>query len=153
MTIFAPGAVVDQYYPFSGASTEAFTTSPYDSGEAGSFVSNYFETNLKKRGLIDSEVGPALTIFPFYEDASVIYKQLTTFMSSFVESYYATPELLAEDTELQAWLKEASPAKIIDFPPPPLGPTTTLVDMLTHVAFLVSASHHAVNTNELITAS
>lgn len=150
--LFADGAFFDQLLPFTGAAAEGYNTDLYFNG-SGSFQANYFQTNLNTRGLINATVGPELTSFPYYEDASVIYSALRAFMAAFVGSYYTSDAEVKADTELQAWAKEANgDAEVIDFP----GAITTvaqLVDILTHVAHLVSTVHHAINTNELLSLS
>jgi arachidonate 15-lipoxygenase (second type) / 8-lipoxygenase (S-type) len=143
---------VDQVFGFSGAAAQDYTTNLYNNG-SGAFQANYFKTDLEKRGLINSKSGPPLDHFPFYEDASVIHDAITTFMNSFVGSYYASDADVEADTELQAWAKEANgPAKAHDFPSR-ISTRQTIVDILTHVAHLGSTAHHAVNTNELLSAS
>jgi arachidonate 15-lipoxygenase (second type) / 8-lipoxygenase (S-type) len=57
------------------------------------------------------------------------------------------------DVELQAWITEAVPAQIIDFPPAPLTKRSTLIDMLTHLAFLATVVHHTLNTNDPVTST
>lgn len=143
---------MDQVFGFTGAAAQDYATNLYNSG-SGAFQANYFKTDLEKRGLINSKAGPALTKFPFYEDASVIYDAIRTFMTSFVGSYYASDADVKADTELQAWAKEANgPAKAHDFPST-ISTRETIIDILTHVAHLGSTAHHAVNTNELLSAS
>ncbi|KAK5269707.1 hypothetical protein LTR99_007142 [Exophiala xenobiotica] len=150
--LFLPGAVVDQVFPYTGRSAQAYTTNRYQNGGSGRFQSNYFMTDLETRGLVNSGFGPALKNFPFYEDASTIYAAIHTFMTSFVESYYSKDSDVVADKEMQAWVKEAQgPAKCIDFPS--ISTKSALVDALTHMAHLASTSHHTINTNELISVS
>ncbi|KAI3399057.1 hypothetical protein diail_7857 [Diaporthe ilicicola] len=150
--LFAPGGAVDQVFGYTGAAAQEYATGLYNGG-CGAFQANYFTTNLEKRGLINSKFGPALAHFPFYEDASVIHNAIRTFMECFVDSYYASDADVKADTELQAWAKEANgPAEAHDFPST-FSTRRTIVDVLTHVAHLGSTAHHAVNTNELLSAS
>ena len=89
-------------------------------------------TDLETRGLVNSDFGPALTSFPFYEDASTIYKAIHAFMTSFVDSYYSKDSDVVADKEIQAWVKEAQgPAECIDFPS--ITTKSALVDALTHM--------------------
>lgn len=69
-------------------------------------------------------------------------------MQSFVDSYYATDNVVASDAELAAWFVEASgPAQAYDFPCAPVDgkPTAcdraTLVDLLTHMAYLTGVQY------------
>lgn len=150
--LFEPGGAVDQVFGFTGAAAQEYATGLYNGGH-GAFQANYFKTDLQERGLINSKSGPALTHFPFYEDASVIYDAIRTFMTSFVGSYYASDADVKADVELQAWAKEANgPAKAHDFPST-ISTRETIIDILTHVAHLGSTAHHAVNTNELLSVS
>lgn len=150
--LFADDAFFDQLLPFTGAAAQAYNTDLYFNG-SGSFQSNYFQTNLETRGLINPSVGPELSSFPYYEDASVIYSALHTFMTAFVKSYYTSDSVVKADTELQAWASEANgAAEMIDFPTA-ITTVDQLVDILTHFAHLTSTVHHAINTNELLSLS
>ncbi len=129
--LFAPGTVTDEIFPHTGSAAQAYTTDYYQNKGRGSFQTNYFQSELQSRGLINSKVGPDLKNFPFYEDASTIWNAINTFMTSFVGSYYSTNNAITKDTELQAWVTEAQgPAKAIDFPS--ITSTDDLVAVLTH---------------------
>ncbi|KAJ4417863.1 hypothetical protein N0V82_005920 [Gnomoniopsis sp. IMI 355080] len=150
--LFANGGFFDQILPFTGAAAQGYNTDLYFNG-SGSFQANYFQTNLRARGLINPSVGPELSSFPYYEDASVIYSALETFMIAFVKSYYTSDSVVKSDTELQAWASEANgDAEMIDFPTS-ITTVDQLVDILTHFAHLSSTVHHAINTNELLSLS
>lgn len=151
--LLRPGGYIDQFFGYTGGGAGQLSDTLYDSGYAGAFQSNYLRKNLERRGLLNSS--PALSHFPFYEDAAPIYNAMRTFTGAFVDSYYADGAAIAADVELQAWLKEASgPAQVIDFPTPSsLKEPSDLADVLAHMAHLVSTSHHAVNLNQLLTGS
>ncbi|KAI5247638.1 Lipoxygenase [Aureobasidium subglaciale] len=150
--LFAPGGAVETNFAYSAASAQDYS-SGYYFNRSGAFQSNYFLTDLTNRGLINPKVGPSLKNFPFYEDASVIHSATRTFMTSFVNSYYAQNSVLTADNEIQAWVKECNgAAKVINFPSA-ISNTSTLIDILTQMAHLSSTAHHVVNTNELISAS
>ncbi|EXJ61913.1 hypothetical protein A1O7_02344 [Cladophialophora yegresii CBS 114405] len=151
LLLFAPGAAVDQVFAYTGSSARDYTTGLYNSG-SGRFQANYFTTDLESRGLINSKFGPSLKHFPFYEDASTIYTAIHAFMTSFVNSYYFKDSDVTADKEMQAWVKDAQgPAKAINFPS--ITTRSALIDALSHMAHLVSTSHHTVNTNELLSVS
>lgn len=134
--LFDPLAAVDLDFAYSGVSASQYTTKLYKTGGAGRFQANYFESNLKSRGLIGASYGPDLKHFPFYEDASVIHDAIEAFMTDFVGSYYSSDSVVAADSELKAWAKEANgQANAIDFPSS-IPSKQALVDVLTH---LVSA--------------
>ena len=143
-TLYIPGVFVDILFPYSGRVAADYTADLY-ANEAGKFQSNYFRENLRSRGLIEPEDGPELKSFPFYHDASDIVKEIEGFFTAFVDSYYQdSPEA---DTELQQWIKEANgPAKVRDFPAE-VTDKETLVSLLSHMAYLVSVFHQALNTD------
>jgi arachidonate 15-lipoxygenase (second type) / 8-lipoxygenase (S-type) len=146
-----PGGQVDQLFSYSGAAAAQMTSDLYNSGEAGSFQANYLYNNLKSRGLINSNFGPEIRSFPYFEDASVIHTSIQNFVSSFVDSYYTDSSEYYNDAELQAWIAEAVPAQTKDFPTK--IDRDTLIDILNHVSFLGSAEHHTLNTNDTSEAS
>jgi arachidonate 15-lipoxygenase (second type)/8-lipoxygenase (S-type) len=144
------GGFVDSYFAYTGAAAGVTATYLYNNKGAGSFSANYFIPNLEHRGLINSSFGPKLKSFPFYEDALPIHTSIRKFVSTFVDSYYKTRADFKQDIELQAWILEAIPAKIIDFPSS--ANRITLIDIITHIAFLGSAAHHTLNTNDVAEA-
>ncbi|KAF9769304.1 hypothetical protein IL306_013292 [Fusarium sp. DS 682] len=151
--LFNPGGLIDQNFAFSNVAVRKFATDFYPT-VAGPVRSNYFEANLRSRGLLNATHGPDLPHFPFYEDGARIIKVIRTFIQSFVKSTYKSDKVLAKDWELQAWVAEASgAAEVIDFPPAPLKKRKHLVDILTHMAWLTGVSHHVLNQGEPVTTS
>lgn len=149
--LFNDGEAFDTVFPVSGSGARDYNTQLYFNG-SGAFQANYFLPNLQSRGLINS-TGPELSHFPYYEDAAVIYNAIRAFMTSFVESFYASDAVVLADRELQAWAAEANgPAEAIDFPSE-ISTVDTVVDILTHIAHLGSTVHHTLNTNELMSLS
>jgi hypothetical protein len=142
-----PGGPIDQLFAYAAAGAAQYTTTLYENGQSSAFQANYFRANLESRGLINSKFGPALKHFPYYEDGGVIHDSIHTFMDTFVKSYYTSSEDLAQDNELQTWMAEAGPAQIVDFPAAPLDDVDALVDILTHIAHIVSIVHGTLNTN------
>ena len=72
------------------------------------------------------------------------------FFTSFVDSYYATDDIIAADSELQRWFVEATnKAQVHDFPqvmiPSQPCNKATLIDVLTHFGYIVSVVHHSLN--------
>lgn len=150
--LFVSGGAVDQIFGYTGTAAQNYSTARYYGG-SGAFRANYFLNDLRARGLIDPSVGPELSHFPFYDDASVIHGATRAFMTSFVASYYRRDGDVQADRELQAWAGEANgPAGAIDFPGT-MPSRDALVDVLTHMAHLASTAHHVVNTNELLSVS
>ncbi|KAK0619181.1 lipoxygenase [Immersiella caudata] len=150
--LFTPSLAVDMTFAYSGRSAKNYSTTQYNNGY-GKFKSNYFHTDLQRRGLINSTHGPPLKSFPFFEDAGTIHASIRKFFTSFVQSYYSSDAVVAGDPEIQNWVRECNgPAKVFDFPTN-IPDRRTLVDVLTQLAHLVSAAHHTVNTNELVQVS
>jgi hypothetical protein len=153
-TLIKPGSAVDKYFGLSGAAAGEFSNTSYFTGYAGAVQANYFYTNLERRGLIGCESGPDLKHFPFYEDAAPIYNAIRAFTGAYCQSYYTTPNAIAEDTELQAWLAEAVTAQVIDFPTSSsLRTVSDLADLMAYIGHVISISHHAVNLDQLLTSS
>ena len=149
--LFDNGTAFDTLFPITGSGARDFVTELYFNG-TGAFQSNYFETDLKERGLLHGD-GPKLAHFPFYENAAVIHSATREFVETFVKSFYKSDALVLGDKELQAWATEANgPAKAIDFPTK-FDTREALIDALTHIAHLTSTVHHSVNTNNLLSIS
>ncbi|KAI0554027.1 lipoxygenase [Xylaria curta] len=140
------GGPVDQLFPWAGSSAGKYTDALYQSGLASKFQANYLEANLKSRGLLNSTFGPELKSFPFLEDASLVTDAIRAFMKSFVSSYYPTSDDVTADTELQAWIQEAGPAEIKDFPTT-VTDVDGIVDIMTHMCYLVAVQHGVLNSN------
>ncbi|KAK0648048.1 lipoxygenase [Cercophora newfieldiana] len=86
--------------------------------------------------------------------ASILHASIRDFMTAFVSAYYTSSRLLALDNELQSFIAECTlHADVIDFPSAPLTSRTTLIDILTHLAFLNSVSHNTLNGAELFQVS
>ncbi|KAI0968437.1 lipoxygenase [Xylaria arbuscula] len=138
-----------QYYSWTSLSGRTWANQVYLSGETANFQSNYYRTFLENQGLINSPYGPALKSFPFYEDASVVTEAIRDFMTDFVNSYYPNDKAVAQDSELQAWQRETDVAKVYDFPKS-IKTRSTLIDILTHQAYLGAVVHGVMSTNGAI---
>lgn len=151
--LFNPGGYFDQSFAITNQGVRMFATEFYATS-AGSFQANYFHTEVVTRGLLNCTYGPALKSFPFFEDASILHSAIRHFMASFINAYYITDDLLAQDHEIQSWIEEATyEALVIDFPPSPLTRKKILIDILTQVAFLAGVSHHVLNSGEPVVTS
>ncbi|OQV10640.1 hypothetical protein CLAIMM_14607 [Cladophialophora immunda] len=152
LLLFLPGTAVDQVFPYTGAAAQDYTTNLYKNNGSGRFYANYFTIDLESRGLINSNFGPPLKDFPFYDDAVTIYNAIYNFTTSFVNSYYIEDSDIVADGEIQAWVQESQgPAEAIDFPT--ITTRSALIGVISHITHLASTAHHTVNTNELISAS
>ncbi|KAI1347667.1 Lipoxygenase [Xylaria sp. FL0043] len=151
--LFNDGGFFDDVFAVNNQAVRRFATDFYPAG-AGAFTPNYFETELRRRGLIDSPHGPDLPHFPFYEDGNQIIAAIRRFVQAFVDAWYESDGEVAHDWEIQAWVTEANgPARVIEFPPPPLARVETLVDILTHMAWLCGVSHHVLNAGAPVATS
>ncbi|KAJ3554066.1 hypothetical protein NPX13_g10716 [Xylaria arbuscula] len=126
-----------KYYPWSADAARTWANKVYSSGETANFSSNMFYTSLRRRGMIDYEHGPALKSFPFYEDGAVLMAGFGEVMTAFVKSYYKNDKAVANDREIQAWLKETVPGQVYDFPKQ-IQTRKDLIEILSHVAYLNS---------------
>ncbi|KAL9590377.1 MAG: hypothetical protein Q9203_000803 [Teloschistes exilis] len=145
--LFNPGGYFDQGSAVDHNAVLSFVGHFYPS-LAGLFQQNYFSTSLKTRGLVDCPYGPPLKHFAFAEDAGPIVASIRKFVTTYVSSYYPALSLLTGDEEVQAWIKEANTAaQVLDFPSAPLDHTSTLIDILTQVAYLTGVNHHVLNSN------
>ncbi|KAG5981308.1 hypothetical protein E4U55_003085 [Claviceps digitariae] len=146
--LFAPGAYVDQLFAFNGSSASKYTTDLYQNGE-NLFRGNYFPDHLQRNGLLNSRFGPPIKHFPFAEDASVIYAAWRSFLSTFIRSQYRKELMVRQDRELVCWFQEVKRAGSVDFRGRDGNmSTSTLIDLLTHVAYLSSVQHQAMNNND-----
>jgi hypothetical protein len=151
--LFNEGGYFDRSFAVSNHAVRQFATEFYPT-VAGAFKRNYFEEELRGRGLINSTYGPDLPHFPFYEDGSKMLPVIRRFVQSFVDAYYETDVMLALDWEVQAWIEEANgPAMVIDFPEGPITEPETLVDIITHIAWLGGVSHHVLNSGTPVATS
>lgn len=150
--LFNEGGYFDNTFAVNNHAVRRFATEFYPTG-AGAFTPNYFEEELRRRGLTKSTYGPELPHFPFYEDGSRILTVIRRFVQSFVDSCYESDLTVAHDWELQAWAAEAKgPAMVIDFPAE-LKHVETLVDIITHMAWLTGVSHHVLNAGTPVATS
>lgn len=144
LQLFAEGGLVDTYFGLNHEAAYSMFSEFYPVG--GAFVSTYLENEVSSRCLVNCSYGPALKSFPYYEDALVIQSSLKAFFTTMIKSYYTSNELVSEDYELQNWLKEANgPAEVYDFPNEATC-TETVVEIMTHMAYLTGVQHHVLNT-------
>ncbi|KAI1157130.1 lipoxygenase [Nemania diffusa] len=134
-----------QYYPWSPNAASEYVNQLYLSGESASFQGNYYRSNFKKRGLVDSSFGPKFKSFPFYEDTSVVTESIQEFMETFINSYYPNDKAVAKDIELQAWHHETTAARVYDFPT--IQTRQAIADILTHQAYLSVIVSNVMSTN------
>lgn len=134
-----------QYYPWSVDAAREYVNELYLSGESADFERNYYRSEFKARGLVDSAFGPELKSFPFYEDTSVITEAIRDFVKAFIDSYYPSDLAVIGDIELQAWHRETRAAKVYDFPL--ISSRRAIADILTHQAYLSVIVSNVMSTN------
>lgn len=150
--IFGPGALFDQNYVFNSSVALGWNNQLYHNS-SGHFQANYFDRYFVDQCLVNCSYGPELQHFPFYEEALPLVNAIRSFTEAYVQSYYPTDDLFAQDYELQAWIVEANgPAQVLDFPSAPLTSRATLVDILTQMAYLIGVMHPALNEGSLSTS-
>ncbi|CZS97532.1 related to arachidonate 5-lipoxygenase [Rhynchosporium agropyri] len=156
--LFSDGGYLDRAFFINHLGAAQFVPDFYTT--VGRFQANYLSTDLASRGLLNSTTGPELKHFPFYDDAKVIHDGIFNFMTTFINAYYPSEDLLTIDPELSAWFTEASTsAAVLDFPCAPKDgqPTacdrSTLIEILTHMAYLTGVQHHALNTGDPVYSS
>lgn len=148
MTLFAPGGEFDQSFALGVEGFYTYSAWLYHT-DAGRVQSNYVDRFFVERGLVNCTFGPELPIFPFMEDVVPIMDVLRSFLETYVTSYYGSDQTVAADKELQAWVEEAGPAGIYEFPASPITQRETITELLLHIAYLAGIEHHALNTNSL----
>lgn len=146
--LLSEGGVFDLNFAISGKGTSDYVTDIYEK-RLGSFESSYFLDDLTRRGLINSTQGPSLKTFPFFEDGSVIYSSIRRFMAAFVSSYYNGYMSITDDCELQSWCDEAITKAHVHQFVSSFDTQDSLINALTHIAFLSGFAHHIINTGEL----
>ncbi|KAH7303981.1 lipoxygenase [Stachybotrys elegans] len=150
--LFNQGGLFDQNFAFSSEYARVFAQDFYPT-VAGPFQRNYFESNLRMRGIIDADYGPELPHIPFYEDGAKIIGVIRDFVTAFVDATYEADDSLLTDWELQAWVAEANgPAEAIDFPET-ISTKQDLVGILSHLAWLSGVSHHVLNQGDPVATS
>jgi len=85
----------------------------------------------------------------------VIHAAWKSFLGTFIRSHYRNEAWIRNDPELACWFKEVKRAGSVDFPggAGEYVSASTLVDILTHVAYLTSVQHQAMNNNDQFISS
>ncbi|GKT71533.1 arachidonate 5-lipoxygenase [Colletotrichum tofieldiae] len=144
-----PGGDIEKNFPWNGTEAVSYSQQVWLS-EGESWRENYLYTKLARRGLVNCTYGPPLRSFPYYKDASVIMNAIRNFLIDFVDAYYENDDAIAKDTELLGWFNEAAnEASIVDFPSS-ISTRNELVDVLAHLAYIISILHGSLNSNSLV---
>ncbi|KAF3887592.1 MULTISPECIES: lipoxygenase family protein [Nostocales] len=111
-----------------------------------SFNNAILPKQFKQRGVEDPNLLP---VYPYRDDALLVWNAIHQWVSSYVNLYYSTNEDIQKDAALQAWVAEARSydgGRVFDFGED--GGIKTreyLADALTLIIFTASAQHAAVN--------
>ncbi|KAG5804546.1 hypothetical protein H9Q74_013686 [Fusarium xylarioides] len=144
-----PGGDIEKNFAWNGDQAIAYSKQLWQS-ECAPWQANYLKAKLTRRGLINSEYGPELNSFPYYDDVSAILGALRTFITAYVDAYYPSDDAITADKELLAWFHEAAHAvSMINFPDS-ISTKSELVAVLTHHAYLISILHGSLNSNSLV---
>jgi arachidonate 15-lipoxygenase len=87
--------------------------------------------------------------YPYRDDGMLVWDALHTFVTSYLNHFYPTPQQIANDTELQAWAKELadktdSGAKVKGMPSK-IKTVSELIEIVTTIIFICGPQHSAVN--------
>ncbi|KYC38121.1 lipoxygenase [Scytonema hofmannii PCC 7110] len=111
-----------------------------------SFNNAMLPKQFKQRGVDDPNLLP---VYPYRDDALLVWDAIHQWVSSYLNLYYAKDEDIQKDAALQAWAAEAQSyngGRVFDFGED--GGIKTrdyLVDAVTLIIFTASAQHAAVN--------
>lgn len=101
---------------------------------------------LKQRGVDDPNLLP---VYPYRDDALLVWNAIHQWVSDYLNLYYATDEEIQKDAALQAWAAEAQAyegGRVPDFGEDGSIQTRDyLVDAATLIIFTASVQHAAVN--------
>lgn len=152
-TLVAPGGAVDSLLgPTIGGSIQISAAAR----NAWDFNARIFPKDLARRGVADADVLPD---YPFRDDGLLIWRALEQWVRSYVGVYYPTDAAVQGDSELQAFVLQASQyqakdargrlvgggIKGIGEDGPRVLTRGYLVTMLTQIIWNGSAQHAAVN--------
>ncbi|MBI3268131.1 MAG: hypothetical protein HYZ53_03850 [Planctomycetes bacterium] len=105
--------------------------------------------DLRARGVDDVGTLPG---YHYRDDALRVWDAIQEFVTSFVRSFYRTPEDVAADGELQGWVRELTDPDACGLKGLPgngvLRTQAEVVQLLTQVLFTASAEHASVNNGQ-----
>ena len=111
------------------------------------FNASMLHNQLQSRGFSD-EVTAELR-YPYREDATPLWAAIRSWVSGYVDHYYASEDEVSKDTELQAFVKRLSETGIGGMGEPGAPGTVStrdyLASMIAHIIFTASVQHAVVN--------
>jgi arachidonate 15-lipoxygenase len=146
-TLIAPGGGVDRLLSSTIDNSRVLAVRGLQSY---GFNQAMLPKQLKQRGVDDPNLLP---VYPYRDDALLIWDAIHQWVSDYLDLYYATDQNIQNDVALQAWAEEAQAyngARISDFGENGAIQTKNyLVDAVTLIIFTASAQHAAVNFPQL----
>jgi len=142
-TLIAPGGGVDRLLSSTIDNSRVLAVRGLQSYR---FNSAMLPKQFKQRGVDDPNLLP---VYPYRDDALLVWDAIHQWVSDYLNLYYATDEDVQKDAALQAWVAEAQAydgGRVSDFGED--GGIQTrdyLVDAATLIIFTASAQHAAVN--------
>ncbi|MHC5672248.1 lipoxygenase family protein [Nostoc sp.] len=141
--LIAPGGGVDRLLSASIDNARVFAVLGLQSY---GFNSAILPKQFQQRGVDDPNLLP---VYPYRDDALLVWDAITKWVSDYLNLYYITDEDIQQDPTLQAWAAEISAydgGRIRDFGEDGSIKTRNyLIDATTLIIFTASAQHAAVN--------
>ncbi|XP_078365273.1 allene oxide synthase-lipoxygenase protein-like [Oculina patagonica] len=145
--LISPGTFMDKLSAFGYKGTIMLVGRGY---EEMSWKDADFRLDMKKRGVDDKKLLP---YFPFRDDSELLFRAIKKMAKEYVGIYYRRNRDVKKDKELQAFVNELSAkgtgpdggnGQVKDFPAV-MKTKKEVVDMVTHLLWLMSVKHAAVD--------
>ncbi len=139
--IFQKGQFCDQHLPTGRIGVYPIINSLYTTYR---FDDNAFDTTIAARGL---DPGPLPGFFPYRDDGQIWWRILQVFTKAVVDATYASDAAVGQDQPLNEWMRLVERVFNRDGTTRCTWKPTKeyLTAVLTHVSFLTTAQHTAVN--------
>lgn len=136
-----PGGPVDELLAGTLAESMELVKDAY---ETWSLDQCSFLTELKNRDMNDVN---RLPHYPYRDDGMLLWKAIHSFVSSYLNYFYANVDAIANDTELQKWAQElaAQDGGKVKGMPQRIDTVAQLIEIVTTIIFICGPQHSAVN--------
>ncbi|TMW67322.1 hypothetical protein Poli38472_012438 [Pythium oligandrum] len=128
---------LDQTFGWGATGSNRFLY--YQTNNYVSFKRNFF-ADINKRGLYH------IPNHKYAHYGSLYFVAIRQFVEQYVNTYYASDAALTADFELQNWAKACPQVSQLHDFPSKIETKTQLRDLLTHLIFLSTIHHHAMNS-------
>ncbi|MEM9072943.1 MAG: lipoxygenase family protein [Myxococcota bacterium] len=138
-SLIAPGGTVDQCFAPTIESLVGVVASAVKSYSIRTASPVH---DLETRGLTNTEV----LEHPYRDDALLLWKAIEDFVADYIDAYYESNEAVAQDMELQAFVRELGAeegGRLHDVPE--LHTTDDLKALISKLVFIAGPGHSAVN--------